>query len=345
MQLYIGADVHAASTTFVALDPSGKVVSREVVQTNGQDLVGYLKKLSGTLHLCIEEGEWSLWLAEILRPHVAEFVVHQSKWQPGVKCDASDAKDVADRLLNGRIRPVFKDPARFTTLRELARTYSMVSRDLARVKNRLKSFVRSRGVSCSGDTLYSAKGREEITRELPKASKSAIEIIATEMTLLTQTKKQAESAMLKAASPYRVYRILQTAPGLGPIRTALLLPIVITPHRFRTKRQFWSYCGFAVVTRSSSDWILAENRWERGKVIRTRGLTHDYNRQLKNIFKGAATTVIDRSGPNPLQEHFHRLCEEGTKPNLARLTIARRIAAIVLAMWKKEEKYDPNRSR
>jgi len=31
----------------------------------------------------------------------------------------------------------------------------------------------------------------------------------------------------------------------------------------------------------------------------------------------------------------------GTKPNLARVTLARKLAAIVLAMWKSEEVYDP----
>ncbi|MFC1611322.1 hypothetical protein ACFL6C_10200 [Myxococcota bacterium] len=32
-----------------------------------------------------------------------------------------------------------------------------------------------------------------------------------------------------------------------------------------------------------------------------------------------------------------------TKPHLARLTIARRIAATVLAMWKNQEAYDPKK--
>ena len=32
--------------------------------------------------------------------------------------------------------------------------------------------------------------------------------------------------------------------------------------------------------------------------------------------------------------------EAGTKPNLARLTLARRIAGAVLAMWKKQQAYD-----
>ena len=33
----------------------------------------------------------------------------------------------------------------------------------------------------------------------------------------------------------------------------------------------------------------------------------------------------------------------GIKPNLAKLTVARRVAAIVLAMWKHQEVYDPAR--
>ena len=33
----------------------------------------------------------------------------------------------------------------------------------------------------------------------------------------------------------------------------------------------------------------------------------------------------------------------GIKPNLAKLTLARRIAAAVLAMWKNNEVYDANR--
>jgi hypothetical protein len=35
----------------------------------------------------------------------------------------------------------------------------------------------------------------------------------------------------------------------------------------------------------------------------------------------------------------------GTKPHLAKLTVARQIAAIVLATWKSQEEYDPGRSR
>ncbi len=149
--------------------------------------------------------------------------------------------------------------------------------------------------------------------------------------------------MLRESHRHRITHILETAPGLGPIRVAQMLPIVVTPHRFRTKRQFWAYCGFGIVMRSSSDWVKDQGHWVRARVAQTRGLNFNHNRMLKAIFKGAATTVIAHAGPNPLRAGYDRQLENGTKPNLAKLTVARSIAAIVLAMWKAEEAYDPER--
>ncbi len=40
-----------------------------------------------------------------------------------------------------------------------------------------------------------------------------------------------------------------------------------------------------------------------------------------------------------MRDAYERLLSAGTKPNLARLTIARKLAATVLAMWKTESEY------
>jgi hypothetical protein len=52
------------------------------------------------------------------------------------------------------------------------------------------------------------------------------------------------------------------------------------------KRQFWVYCGFAVVLRSSSDWVRDQERWVRARVAQSRGLNFNHNRLLKAIFQG-----------------------------------------------------------
>ena len=47
----------------------------------------------------------------------------------------------------------------------------------------------------------------------------------------------------------------------------------------------------------------------------------------------------------PIYTRYERLVGGGTKPALAKLSLARMIAATVLRMWKNEEAYDPERSR
>jgi hypothetical protein len=96
--------------------------------------------------------------------------------------------------------------------------------------------------------------------------------------------------------------------------------------------------------RSSSDWVRTpDGRWTRGEVQQTRGLNLNHNHTLKCIFKGAATTVITQLETEPLHQDYQRLIAAGTKPNLAKLTIARKLAAIALSMWKSKEKYDPTK--
>lgn len=73
----------------------------------------------------------------------------------------------------------------------------------------------------------------------------------------------------------------------------------------------------------------------------TRGLTRQHNHDLKDLFKGAATTVITQALDDPLYHDYERIVEAGSRPNLAKLTLARKIAATVLALWKKEEPYRP----
>ena len=143
---------------------------------------------------------------------------------------------------------------------------------------------------------------------------------------------------------HREWHVLKTCPGLGPIRTAELLPVVVTPYRFQSRSRFWAYCGLGVVMRSSSDWVRGPGgRWVREPVQQTRGLNRNFNHTLKRVFKGAATTVIGRAENEPLYRHYERLLEGGTKPNLAKLTIARQLASIVLAVWRTGEAYDPKR--
>lgn len=343
MDRFLGCDPHAESCTFSVRNSRGQVERRDVIATREDSLVSYVRRLEGNLHLCVEEGEWSQWLSEILSPHLHEFVAVQPEKRQGSKSDAIDADGLSEKMQTGRLRRVvFKDRGRLGALREASRVYTMISRDVARTKNRIKCFCRARGVRAPGQAIYNPDKRREMITQLPPSTQQAVELLGQQLLALQALKDDAAKAMLRESHRHPISRILETAPGMGPIRVAQMLPIVVTPHRFRTKRQFWAYCGFGIVTKSSADWVLHEGRWIRAEVQQIRGLNQNYNRPLKGLFKGAASSVLAHPD-NSLGVHYQELLENGTKPNLAKLTIARRIAAIVLAMWKNEEVYDSHR--
>jgi len=55
--------------------------------------------------------------------------------------------------------------------------------------------------------------------------------------------------------------------------------------------------------------------------------------------------VIAQQKHDPLYRHYREMLTAGTKPNIAKLTVARKVAAIVHAMWKQEQAYDPTNTR
>jgi transposase len=69
-----------------------------------------------------------------------------------------------------------------------------------------------------------------------------------------------------------------------------------------------------------------------------RGLNWDHNHDLKNLFKAAATTAS--VGDGVFGQFYAGLLAKGMKPEMARLTLARKIAAISLKIWKKGEAFD-----
>ena len=346
MERYIGMDVHAASCTLAVISQTGKRLKDFPVETNGQALVEAIRMIPGRKHLVFEEGLQSAWLYETLSPHVDEIVVAGITESRGPKSDKRDAYGLAEKLRVGDLeKHVFKAPRQFTRLRELSRIHMTLVGDVVRAQARIKSLYRSRGILVSGMNVYGVRPREAWQKQLCSSAQTRATRLYDHLDFLLEQKKQAEADLLREAKKHPIVRILETAPGFGPIRAARLVPIVVTPHRFRTKRQFWSYCGLGIVTRSSSDWVqTADGGWIKARVPQTRGLSRQYNHVLKSIFKGAATTVITQRNKDPIHARYQRLLDGGTKPTLAKLSLARMIAATVLRMWKDEEEYDPGRA-
>lgn len=345
MKRYIGIDAHLKSTTIAVMSQSGRRLQTYVIETNGAALKQCLAQIAGEKHICLEECELSEWLYALMSPRAQETVVIQAQKRSGNKSDAIDAWSLADILRKGCANKcVYKACGQFCGLREAVRGHRIAIKDMVRAKNRLRALYRSLGILAAGREIYDANKREKWLTQLTPSARELGRLLSAQLDGLMETANRAEQWMHKEALRYPVVGLLATAPGIGEIRAAQIAATVITPQRFRTKRQFWSYCGLAVETHSSSDWEQdGQRRWVRRPVAQCRGLNHNRHPLLKEVFKGAAMSVITLMPEHSLTRNYQQRLEGGTKPTLARLTLARQIAAVVLAMWKNQEDYDPRK--
>jgi transposase len=227
------------------------------------------------------------------------------------------------------------------TLRELGRSYLTVTKDLTRVMNRLKSLYRSWAIPCAGQEVYSPRRRAAWLEKLGEAGvRRRADLLYQQLDVLVQIRRETRRELLAESQKHSASQLLRQIPRLGPIRVALLIALLQTPHRFRTKRQLWAYCGLALQTRSSGEYRYTGGQLQpTKKAPALRGLNVNHNHDLKSLFKSAATQA--GASRDPLGDFYQNLLAGGMKPPMARLTLARKIAAIALKIWKKGERFDP----
>jgi transposase len=339
---YVGLDVHQATTVVAVREETGRVIARSVVPTEATAIVDVCRGMRGAVHVALEEGTQAQWLHDLLVPVVAEVVVCDRRGQGshGPKADQSDAEQLAELLRQGALRAVYHRSAGRAELKELARTYQNLVEDATRVMLRLKALFRARGIKTSGRSVYDPQQRSEWLQKLPEAgARFRAQALYTELEVLQQLRPKAKAALLGEAKRDRAWNILRTIPFLGPVRVAQLLATMQTPWRFRTKRNLWAYAGLAVVTRATAEYELQGTRAvRRRRPPMTRGLNRNHNRVLKNVLKGAATAASAR--PGPLQDFYQVMVSRGMREELARVTLTRKVAAIVLRLWKTGDRYD-----
>jgi transposase len=344
---YVGMDVHQSSISVAVLDAEGKLVMQSVLATHAGAIVDFIRGLRGALQVTFEEGTHSAWLYDLLVRHVARVVVCNPRknalLKSGNKSDKIDARKLAELLRAGLLSPVYHGENSTWTVKQLGRSYAALTEDTTRVMARLKALYRSQAIPCAGKKLYGRGQREQWLAQLQEAGlQRRAERLYQQMDLLQALRREARHDLILECRKHEAARRLRTVPFLGPIRAALLIGRVQTPHRFRTKRQFWAYCGLALETRSSADYCFVQGQLVRTKKpVFIRGLNLNHNHDLKNLFKGAATTASACDGP--WRVFYERLLVKGMQPAMARLTLARKIAATTLAVWKKGEVFDAER--
>lgn len=340
---YIGMDVHKESISIAVANASGKIVMECVIETKASMILQFFDGLRGELHVTFEEGTWASWLYDLLKPHATEVVVcnprRNALLKDGSKSDRIDARKLTELLRGNHLKPVYHGEHGTRAVKELVRSYLTISKDLVRVMTRVKALYRSWAIPCAGKQVYSRLYR---VAWLSKITEPGVRLRAAfyyqQLDALRLLRQDVRRELLAESKKHPAWKLLCQIPTIGPIRAAVLIGILQTPHRFRTKRQLWTFSGFGIETRSSADHGYLNGQLRRAKKqVAIRGLNRNHNHDLKNLFKGAAIIASQRG---PFREFYTNLLAKGMRPEMARLTLARKIAAITLHIWKKGVRFD-----
>jgi transposase len=278
---YIGMDVHQATISVAVMDSQGKIIMESIVETRASTILDFFAGLRGTLSVTFEEGTSAAWLYDLLKPHVARVVVcnprRNALLKHGNKSDKIDARKLADRLRLNDLKTVYHGETRVRMLRELARSYLTIVKDLTRVMSLVKALYRSWAIPCAGRDVYYARHRSQWLDKIQEPGvRYRAEQLYQQLDMLQHLRQEARRALLAESRKHSITAKLRQIPALGPIRSALAVALIQTPHRFRSKRQLWTYSGLGLETHDSGEYHYVRGQVRRRKKqVTIRGLNKD----------------------------------------------------------------------
>lgn len=326
MTKYIGMDIHSSTSSFCVVNDAGEILDQREIVSNGRLLVDYVQSIEGHKKIALEECELSAWAYDLFTNRVDELIVCdpvKNGTYKKAKTDKLDAKNLADLLRGGFLKPVYHDGSKRQQFRALMSGYQDVVDTGVRMKNRYASLFRKAGLRQSGTSFY---GDESLFKDLPRPDQRFVAESFYKMIASIESQREAYVKEIKKLSRgFREIKSLKTIPGIGDIQAAKIVSQVVTPERFKSKYKFFSYCGLVRQVQSSG-----------GKDYP--GAKIHGNRILKCVYKMAAHSAI--SGSSSLREYYDRLLGQGLNVKAARNAVSRKIAAISLAVWKHGSKYN-----
>ncbi len=329
----VGLDLALGKIVFCEV-AGGCVVKRATVR-EVDELQGLLGPARGKASVAVEASRsaWHVcdWLKA--RGHEAVLVDTTKLAQIGIgdhgrKTDRIDAEVLARSIEKGTTPRAHQlSPAR-RLLRDRLNQRGLL------VRTRASLIVAARGIARSQGVRLPIAGTEDFARAMKDAKLD--DALATELapmiavvTTLDAQIATLDTRLVEICKNDRAMQICATAPGVGLIVGAAFVCVIDDPSRFKNAHQVEAYIG--LVPREDS----SRTRRKLGSI------TKEGNAYLRTMLVQAAWTILRSKGADdPLVEWAHQL-KRRRKGAIASIAVARRLAGILYAIWKKDRPYDP----
>jgi transposase len=141
--------------------------------------------------------------------------------------------------------------------------------------------------------------------------------------------KAMDSELRRLSGQSDICRRFMQIPGVGPICALTFYAVVGEPHRFHKCSDIGSYLG------------LAPKVHQSGLTLRMGRISKMGNRTLRSLLVQSSVSFMKCSNPGTTLHAWALSVEQRRGRARARVALARKLATIMLAMWKSGEPYQP----
>lgn len=336
----IGVDLGDKQHHVCVTNKDGNILSERTVPNRREDLLRLAKENRGGL-FALEVGTHSPWVSRLIEQNGCSCLVANARklraiYQNDRKCDALDARMLAKLA---RVDPELLSPIKHgSEERQLDRLAITLRDSLVRQRVNIISTIRfslkSLGVRLPGcSTPYFAKLCRRELEDSPLLT--VVEAPLAALDGLNEQIKALDKQIAKtAAEQYPQTKLLEQITGVGPITSLSYVLAVGEPERFKDPRDVAAYLG------------LVPRRDQSGQSDKQLPISKAGNRDVRRLLVQSAQYILGHFGPDcDLRRHGLKLAARGGKAakRKAIIAIARKLAVLMLVLWKTGKPYQPLR--
>lgn len=329
MEFFVGLDVSLDETHFCVVDEGGRIVKEGRCPSEPLALARSIRHKGRRIeHVGLETGGLSQWLFEGLTREGFSVSVMEARHVRAafaamrVKTDRNDARGIAQLVRLGWFKRVHVKSMDAQETRALLTMRAFLVEKVTATENSLRAALRNFGLKMGAVTRRTWEAR---ARELAKGQEMLEQIVEAMLRvrrLLLVELEAVETRLLTQAKADPVTRLLMTAPGVGVVVALSFRSAVDDPVRFRRTRDVGSWLG------------LTPRRWQSGKTDIVGRITKGGDARVRTMLFEAAATLLGRVRlMSPLKAWGLRIAKR-TCMKKAIVAVARKLATILLAMWK-----------
>jgi transposase len=338
----LGVDLGQSKSAWELLDSQTGATRSGWVAMDAESLQQLLTKLAPE-QVVIESGPLAARVHDLVvasgrRVLVADTTQDAWQWKNVKrKTDADDAGKLARLAALGQINPVHIPAPAVRERRHLQEYRQALVAQATACKNRLRATLLRYGERLprgkSGWTAAARQGLAELTRPLAECPTAqlwpgtlAVELVNLQQTEALVAQVTAKLDALADADPQ--VRRVRSIPGVGPRTAEVIVTVLDTPRRFRTRRQVSAYGG------------LVPRRFQSGQMDRSGRITKRGSRLLRKVLNQAAWAAVRY---NPALRAFYLQVGGGQKKRRKQAIVAvmRKLLVLSWALLRDGSVYRP----